>query len=174
MVSKLRTAIGMAPSGVTRSTVSSVVGATNTYTTGVIDGNAAFVVSELPISKLDEFELDITWSCGTGHEATTNPQGYQFRLSDIGCAGYSQKMTLRYATNPNRVSLEQYGNTAVSRTEPTTTVTGGQAFAFDRGALSIGGVLQSHNAQQAVVDIDYIRWDGVDLCTAGVYTFAAE
>lgn len=154
--------------------VASVVNATNRYSTGVIDGNATFVVSELPLSEIDDFTVDIGWSCSSSFTETSSPPGYQFRLSDIGCTGYNQKMTLRVGSGPNRVRLEQYGTAAVGRTEPTQTTTEGKAFAFDRGPLSIDGVVLSSNTQQASVKINYLRWNSSDICTAGTYTFAAE
>ncbi len=157
------------------STVSSVVNASNDYSTGVIDGNPVFVVSELATSLVDDFQVDMEWSCSNTFTDTTSHQGYQFRLSDIGCTGdYIQKLTLRVASSPNRVSLEHYGTAAVSRTVPTQTTSEGKAFSYDKGNVSIDGVVLSNNAQQASVKINHVKWNGINLCDAGTYTFAAE
>lgn len=83
-------------------------------------------------------------------------------------------MTLRIASSPSRVSLEQYGTGAVSRTEPTQTTVEGKAFSFDRGNISVDGVVLSSNAQQAQVKINHVKWNGLPICTAGTCTFSAE
>jgi len=159
---------------VNASTVSNALSTTNTFNSGVIDGNPIFVVSEVDEDDLLDFSLDIEWTCGGSYTSVSSPQGYQFALSDIGCTGYDQKLTLRYDTGPNRVSLEQYGTAAVGRTEPTATVVDGEAFTFDRENLLIEGVILSHDSTEAEVRLDTIQADGVNVCSTGTYTFAVE
>ncbi len=159
---------------VNASQISTVLGASNTFNSGVIDGNPIFVVEEVSDTDLMDFSLDIQWTCGGAYTAANSPQGYQFRLSDIGCTGYNQRLTLRYASSPNRVSLEQYGTSAVSRTEPTATVVDGEAFVFDREGLLIDGVLLSHSPSSATVRLDTIQAGGINVCQTGTYVFSAE
>ncbi len=156
------------------SAVSTALSTSNTFNSGLIDGNPIFVVSEVAEDDLLDFSLNMSWTCGGNATAVSSPQGYQFALSDIGCTGYDQKLTLRYATNPGRVSLEQYGTAAVSRTEPTSTVVDGEAFVFDRENFLIDGVLLSHDGTQAQVRLDTIQINGVNVCQTGTYTFLAE
>lgn len=50
----------------------------------------------------------------------------------------------------------------------------GQGFLFPEGDLVIDGAVVSTNAQQAVVKLKGVLYDGVPVCTAGTSTFARE
>lgn len=153
--------------------ISTVISGTHTFSAGVVPGNPIFVAEEVAEADLDGYTVDMTWSC-PGGSGVTRPQGWQFRLSDIGCTGVTQKLTLRYTTNPKRVYLEQYGNSGVFVVEPTATTTSGEAFAIELGRLTIDGVLLSHNTNQAQVRLDEVSWAGTNVCSTGTYTFQAE
>ncbi len=154
--------------------ISTAITQPTTFATGAMMGSPAFTVSEIMASESASFEVDMAWSCGTGGTTVTRPQGYQFRLSDIGCPA-TQKMTLRYVnTAPKRVMIEQYGNAAMSKVEPTVTTGQGQAFVFEVGDLMIDGAVVSATSTQAVVRIDEVTWNGVSACTPGTYTFEVE
>lgn len=154
------------------SIATSITGTTN-FDSQVLRGDPPFTVEEMALSNLGAYTVDMTWSCGSGGTTRTLPQGYQFRLSSIGCSG-NQKFTLRYATSPNRVYLEPYGNPSVSSVEPTTTTSTGQAFVFEHNGIVLDATIISTNSTHAVVRIDEISVDGVDQCTPGTYTFEVE
>jgi hypothetical protein len=154
------------------SSISTVISATHTFSSGSVSGNPVFVAEEVAESALDAYVVDMQWTCPAA-TGVTRPKGYQFRLSDIGCVG-NQKMTLRYATSPKRVYLEQYGNSAFYLVEPTVSTTSGEAFVFEEGGLTIDGVLLSSNSNTAQVRLDEISWKGVSVCSPGTYTFVAE
>lgn len=155
------------------STVSYALTSSNQYSSGTVRGNTYFLANDMDLDDALGMEVDITWATGTGGTAATLPQGWQFSLDDIGCE-WKQKFTLRYATSPNRVEIEQYGNPGFSRVEPTVTTSEGQAFAFEGYGLTIDGVLLSQSGQSATVRLDEIQFDGEDACSTGTYTFAAE
>ncbi|HNH49028.1 MAG TPA: hypothetical protein PKY30_18430 [Myxococcota bacterium] len=146
---------------------------TTNFGANVLRGDPPFVGEELNPSNITSYEVDMTWTCGTGGTPKTLPQGYQFRLSDIGCSG-NQKFTLRYATNPKRVYLELYGSPNYQLVEPTTTTSTGEAFAFDKPTFQVDATVLSTSSTQATVRIDEISLSGVELCTPGTYTFEAE
>lgn len=155
------------------STISTVISGTHTFQTGDVAGNPVFVAVEVGEADVDAFTVDMEWTCPSG-TGVARPQGYQFRLSDIGCTGINQKMALRYTTNPKRVWLEQYGTSTVSFGKPTVTVQDGQAFVIDIGGLHVEGVLLSADAQDAEVRFDELEWKGTPVCDTGTYTFGVE
>jgi hypothetical protein len=153
--------------------VATAVTGAHSYSAGAIYGYPLFAIEELAPSELDDLTVDLAWSCSTSGSGQARPQGYQFRLSDIGCADV-QKFTLRYATAPNRVMLEPYGNPDARLVEPTQTTTEGEAFAFDEFGLQIDGVLLSATANAAVVRLDELTFNGSAVCATGTYTLSPE
>lgn len=155
------------------SEISTQISGTTSFGSNVLRGDPPFVAENIPLSDLGAYEVDMTWTCGSGGNALTLPQGYQFRLSDIGCSG-NQKFTLRYATNPKRVYLELYGNPNFRRVEPTSTTSDGQAFIFEQDQFLLDAAVVSTSSSQAVVKINEISINGTSYCTPGTYTFQAE
>jgi hypothetical protein len=140
---------------------------------GILPGQPMFAVEEVLEANIGTLQVDMTWSCTRTASTVSKPQGYQFRLSTIGCPA-NQKFTLRYATSPNRVYLEPYGLPDMNVVEPTTTTTEGKAFVIEHSGLMIDGTLVSTSSSQAVLDIDAITWQGENACTPGTYTLAVE
>lgn len=155
------------------STLSVPVNGNLSFDGGILRGDPPFVAERIPIGNAYNYEMDMSWTCGSAGPARTLPHGYQFRLSDIGCTG-NQKLTLRYAANPNRVYLEQYGNPNFQLVEPTTSVQDGQAFAYDDGGFSLDATILAVSSTQATVRIDSMSLGQLPLCTPGTYTFGSE
>jgi hypothetical protein len=155
------------------SEISTLISGTTSFGSNVLRGDPPFVAEEILLSQLGAFTVDMTWSCGSGGTSRTLPQGYQFRMSDIGCSG-NQKFTLRYATNPKRVYLEFYGNPNFMKAEPTATTSEGEAFTFEHLGFLVDGVVVSTSSSSAVVKLNEISLNGVSSCTPGTYTFLAE
>ncbi len=156
------------------STVSIAITGQHSISSGVVSGNAPFVLEEIADADYSGGEVDMTWSCGSGAASVTRPQGYSFSLEDIGCDDARQKLTLRVPTSPNRVEVEQYGNPNWSYVTPTTTVPAGKAFVIDIGDFYVDGVVLSTGGSNAQVRFDNIQFDGEDICTTGTYTFGLE
>jgi len=154
--------------------LTTVVSGTRSYNSGEYGGNAYFVVEELAVSNLDDYKVDLTWTCATGQNDIDLGQGWQLRASDLGCTDYIQKMTLRYFTSPNRVELQQYGNPNYTLVEPTTTTVDGEAFVFEDWGFTIDATLTSWSSTGATVQIDEIALNGINICTTGTYNLAPE
>lgn len=161
------------PVGGTGSGFRAVTGS-HTYATGLVSGTPYVLVEEADPDDVLDGSLNLTWTCQSGGTAQTDAQGWQFRLSDIGCSGLAQKLTLRYKTGPGRVELEMYGHRGYQIVEPTTTTTSGQAFIFDRWGLELDATLLSYSANTATVRIDQLDVNGTSACSPGTYTFNAE
>jgi hypothetical protein len=157
-----------------KTTGTTVVSGTHNYNTGNYGGNAYFIAEELSLTELDNFEVDLTWSCATGQNGMDLGQGWQLRASDIGCSDYIQKLTLRYFTGPNRVEVQQYGNPNFTLVQPTTTTATGEAFIFEDWGLTIDATLTSWSSSGATIQIDEISLAVVNICTTGTYNLAPE
>ena len=155
------------------STISTAISGQTTFASGVLHGDSPFAVEHVSSADFAALTVDMTWTCGAPTTDETLAQGYVFRASDLGCPGI-QKFVIRYLTNPNRVTLEQYGNRALYLVEPTTTTTLGQAFTFERGSLSLDATVRSHTANAMVLQVDSMQYNGANACTAGTYTVAHE
>lgn len=154
-------------------TVSYAITGSHQFSSGSFSGNAPFVVDEVSPSDIHDFVVDMSWTCGSVPNPITQPLGYQFKLSDIGCDP-AQKITMRYLTNPNRVNIEQYGNPNYAFSSPTTTVEDGEAFSITMGWLHLEGVITSLTEEQAEVEYTEITYDGKSVCTPDTYTFGVE
>mgnify|MGYP007066201706 CR=1 FL=1 len=155
------------------SSISTAITGQHSFSQGVISGNPPFVAWGSPRADLDDMVVDMAWSCGTGGNTVTRAQGWQFKLSDIGCDPV-QKITMRYATSPNRIEFEPYGNPNLAVVAPATTTQDGKAFSVDLWGLVLEGTLTDWDANEASVTFDSIEFLGDSACTADDYTFNAE
>ncbi len=152
-----------------------VISGSHSFNAGVYVGNPYFVVEDLDDFEGDDFQVDLSWTCGTGGEPRDLGQGWQLRPEDVGCGSdYIQKLTLRYFDSPNRVEVQQYGNPDYTIVEPTTTTVDGEAFVFERWGLTVDATLLSWGPSQATIRVDEISLLGLPICTAGIYTLAPE
>ena len=153
--------------------IATVVSGTTAFSSGTLRGNSPFVASEMSVADLNDYEVDMTWTCGSGAPAVTRPAGYTFKLSDLGCPA-TQRMTLRVANVPPRVTVELYGYIGSCFTSSTAPTADGAGFVFHEGGLVVAGAVVSSNAQQAVVKLEAATYDGVAACTPGTYTLPRE
>ncbi len=152
-----------------------VISGSHSFNTGIYMGNPYFVVEDLDDLEGDDFQVDLSWTCGAGGEPRDLGQGWQFRPEDVGCgSSYIQKLTLRYFDSPNRVEVQQYGNPNYTIVEPTTTTVDGEAFVFERWGLTVDATLLSWGPTQATVRLDEVSLLGLPICIAGTYTLAPE
>jgi hypothetical protein len=144
-----------------------------TIPVGVLSGNAPIYIHEIASEEMWGSQVDIAWMCGNGGQPRIYPQGYQFRLNQIGCMG-NQKLTLRYTPGSHRVSIEQYGNPNYQLTQPTKTTPAGEEFEFKSSALWVKGAILAANEAAATIRVDAIQVNDMPICSTGTFTFLAE
>jgi len=152
---------------------SDLVTGTHTFSTGDHSGFAPFVVEEMDSADRGDLKVDLTWSCGTGATSVSRPSGYVVDLDALGCDA-TQKLVMRVQNAPNRLRWELYGDDNLARTTPTVNGSGGREFSIHDGDFYMSGTVVDWNSTQAEVEFDNIKWNGLNICTAGTYYLPAE
>lgn len=152
--------------------VSAVVSGSTGFSAGQVAGNAPFILGEVSEAAAWGNQVDMTWTCGTSGPTRTRPQGYQLRLSDLGC-GAAQKLTVRpvLTQGPRRLEWEFYGDLGYREI---TLLGTNDTFAFSRDSFHVAGRWLGVSGQQAQLQLDAAAVAGVDYCTTGTYTLPQE
>lgn len=159
--------------------VSFPINPTNSWTSGVISGNAPIVGLEIPSTTTNNLELDLEWECGTVAipQERTPPQGYLVDPDAIDCLGdIPQIFTVRPvpAISPTKLIVERYGYSDDRHAIPLTTTNGIHSFNHRRGDFHVKGSISSLTANGAVLALDKVEQNGIPLCIPGTHTILPE
>lgn len=150
-----------------------------TFLSGDVSGGAPWVVSELPGSTQANFEVSLTWTCGsyTAAEEVTPEQGYTLTVAQLGCAAsWPQKFVVRPVPTlaPTALQITTYGSIGTPVYFPLTSVNGERRFAGHAYPVDVSGALLSWSANGATVRLDSVSFGGASACSTGTYTLSPE
>lgn len=163
-----------------KNTVSLLLLAENDFIVGKISGGAPIVVEEIAIATTPDFEVDLTWSCGTVPVAGERhpSQGYMVSPADLDCTGdWVQEFTLRPIPylSPQWLHAERYGHVEDREAiKLTPAVAGGYNFDHKRGVVRFRGNISSMSPNGATLTVTEASVAGVNVCDTGTYSLTPE
>ena len=142
--------------------------------TQTLSGSAPFIVEEFPNGETENYQVDMTWSCGElpDERILPRPRGYLLELDEIGCySSPAQDLILRIGSRgPSEMLItELYGLPRVDVRLPISTTENGKSFTYDHDGVSISGTITEVAPTHATVEFSEFDYLGVSFCEEGVY-----
>jgi hypothetical protein len=121
--------------------------------------------------------VDLEWTCGTLPEdrVLPAPTGFVLALDDLECsASATQKLILRIGMQSGEpaASVELYGAPRSRIRVPAEAVQGGVKVTYQRQGVDVEAIVRPSGPQGPTLDVQYVRYQGVDVCEAGVVPLA--
>jgi hypothetical protein len=164
------------------SVVSTGVGSTTSnFVPGAVSGAAPWFLSETSENTSMNPTVEMSWECATPteQEETQAPLGFMFKPSDLGCqASWLQRYVLRPEPTfaPTSLRIQPYGNATLNRQiRVSELVNGTRAFRSKVDGFEVVGTRDDIDANLGMVlNIELLRFRGVQVCQPGTYTIPAE